>query len=119
MRCLTGVVVESLQQRCDVCARAEREVLSRQRSVVGRLAEVDCLASDGAGRVDLGRDVVLGDSHQPSFSSSGTSRSLGQTTPKTTNTGASSSNTELWESWAMTTYGQYCPISRSAEVLGD
>ncbi|MBA2624933.1 MAG: transcriptional regulator [Acidimicrobiia bacterium] len=38
---------------------------------------------------------------------------------KTSAPAPSSSNTELCEGDPVTTYGQYCPISRSAELLGD
>ena len=61
--CLTCVAIETFQQRRDIGPSAERKIFSGHRPTVRCVTEVDRLAGDGAGHVDLGRDVILGDVH--------------------------------------------------------
>ena len=53
VRCMTGVAVEALEQRSDVGAGGEREVLAADRAVTGCVTEIGELPGGGAGDGEL------------------------------------------------------------------
>ncbi len=63
MRGLAQIGFQSLEERPEVGALLEREVLARDRAVTAGIAKVQFLSGDGAGHVQSGLDVVLCDAH--------------------------------------------------------
>jgi hypothetical protein len=60
---VASIIVQTFEQRSDIGARAEREVLGGDGCVVRGVPEAGQLSGHCARDIDLDRNFVLGDSH--------------------------------------------------------
>jgi hypothetical protein len=63
MRSMAGVVLETFQERRNVSTCPQGEILATHLAETSRVTEVCGDTCDGTGDVDLGRNLIFGDTH--------------------------------------------------------